>query len=384
MNLLFHSWAFPPNGGGVGVYISQMAQALAQNGHRVVVATGRAAQKPAFERHGDIHIHRFYDRREIGSPRVTKRVLELCREFCIDVIEGADYLGDCAGLLVRKGRPPVLIKAHSCNTLRVLHESLVLYPWQRMMIRLALLRNFTTTRRERRCLEDADLLLTSSRRILVEMDKQGLKLPARRRIVANPIRPHRVAHDREAKVPTVLFVARKDFGKGIQYLPGIVAGLHRDFPRFRMEIVGPDSYARGIGSMQAWLQRRLAGFEDNVLFHPRLSEEALAKAYQRAWVVVLPSRWDTFPTVLLEAMSWGKPVVASPHGGMPEMLAGTRCRTVSPDDPGFVSMIRDFLANRRLRKAAGCSLFAKAFARYNPKGVADAYVRAIRLEGLVS
>jgi glycosyltransferase involved in cell wall biosynthesis len=361
-----------------------MSQALAKNGHKVVIATGRAAGKPDVETHGDIRIFRFYGRADIGKPWVTERVLELCRDFRIDIVEGEDYLGDCAGLLKRRHRPPVLIKAHSCNTLRVLHESLILYPWQRLMIKLALLRNFDTSRRERCCLGNADLLLTSSKRILQEMEKQGVKLPSQCMIVANPIRLHRVAHDQEATVPTVLFVGRKDFGKGIQYLPGIVAGLSRLFPDLRMEIVGPDSYARGVGSMQAWLEQQLGGLKRYVVFHPRLSERDLEAVYRRAWVVALPSRWDTFQTVLLEAMSWGKPVVASPHGGMPEMLAGTLCRTISPDDGAYFSMIKDFLNSRRLRKTAGYSLFARANAAFTPRLVADEYVKAIRSAGLVT
>jgi len=138
----------------------------------------------------------------------------------------------------------------------------------------------------------------------------------------------------------------------------------------------------GIGSMQVWLQRKLGDLGRHVVLHPRLTEKELETVYQRTWVVVLPSRWDTFPTVLLEAMSWGKPVVASPHGGMPEMLAGTLCRTVPPESETFLSMIRDFLKSRPLRKRVGCSLFAKAAASYNPRLVADEYVRVITATGL--
>ena len=376
MNILFHSWAFPPNGGGVGVYISHMAEALSHNGHRVFIVTGSARGRAAEEKRGNVTIFRRYDRADIGRPWVCEEVLNLCEKFSVDIIEGQDYLGDCQALLKKKSRPPVVIKVHSCNALKVLYVSQILYWWQRVMIRAALLRQHATTRRERYCIEHADMLLAPSKRIFDEMEKQGLKLPEKRSVVPNPIGLNRISFDREAPVPTVLFVGRKDFGKGIQYLPGIVRALAAHFPDFLMQIVGPDSYARGVGSLQGWLEKKMGTLINNVRFHGSIPGHQLVKFYQRAWVVILPSRWDTFPTVLLEAMSWGKPVVASPHGGMPEMLTGTLCRTAPPDSEKFITLIRNFLESKRLRKIAGCSLYAKAWRAYRAELVAKCYLDA--------
>jgi len=51
-------------------------------------------------------------------------------------------------------------------------------------------------------------------------------------------------------------------------------------------------------------------------------------------VFVLPSRWESAPYALLEAMASARPIVATRVGGMPEMLDDGRCGAlVEPEDP---------------------------------------------------
>ena len=63
-------------------------------------------------------------------------------------------------------------------------------------------------------------------------------------------------------------------------------------------------------------------------------EEALAGLYRDALFVVVPSVWpDPCPTVALEAMAWGRPVIASATGGLTEIVAdGVTGLLVAPKD----------------------------------------------------
>ncbi len=351
-----------------------MSRALASCGHRVVVVTGRAQGLPAEETAPNFKILRGYDQGEIGSRRVLRLVLDAAREHAVELIEGADYLGDCARLLKVRQRPPVVIKVHSCNILKVLHESQVLKRWQRPMIAAALLRNWRQTRRERVSIEAADMLTAPSARILLELERQGVNLPRKKAVIANPVMPLDGGNQVEAAVPTLLMVSRLDIGKGIQYLPRIVSRLARDCPGLRLEIAGSDAYARGLGSLKKWLVGQLGNLAQYVSFLGHLEQWELVAAYARAWVVILPSRWDNFPTALLEAMSLGKPVVASPHGGMPEMLHDTLCPAVLPESTAFVDHIRRFLGDRQLRRAAGDSMRLKAASAYSPQEIVSRYL----------
>ncbi len=361
----------------MGTYVSNMAKALGQMGHRVIVVTGKIHGRPAEENWHNVTVLRCYDAGDIGSPWLTRKVLALCRDFSVDLIEGQDYLGDCYDLLKHYRRPPILIKVHSCNVLKVLHDSQIWYWWQHFTIRASLFRQYSTTHRERYCIENADLLLGPSQRIFSEMERQGLALPRKRCVVPNPVWPQRISFHREAPNPTVLFVGRKDFGKGVQYLPGIASDLSKKFPNFIMQIVGPDSFARGVGSIAEWTKKRLQAVQKHIVWYDHIEKARLEELYQKAWVVILPSRWDTFPTVLLEAMSWGKPIVATPNGGIPEMLDGTSCRTAAPESKAFVNLITHLLENRKFRKTLGCRLYAKVSRDFNPETVAGRYIAAV-------
>jgi glycosyltransferase involved in cell wall biosynthesis len=66
-------------------------------------------------------------------------------------------------------------------------------------------------------------------------------------------------------------------------------------------------------------------------------------------VVVVPSRADALPLVLLQAMAYGRPVIASAAGGIPEAAAHpVEALLVEPDDPrALAEAIRQTLGNPR-------------------------------------
>lgn len=377
MNVLFHGWEYPPNGAGVGMYMHYMARALNKAGHHVVVVTGRAPGRPEQETAEEGLVYRAYDRAEVGAAKNRGRVLALAREHRIDWIEGADHLGECAGLLREKNRPPVVIKVHSSNALRVLRDSQVLYPWQRWTIALACLRSRRTIADERATLRHADILLAPSERVLEELRKQEGRTVSKVRVVPNPVEIPDGWQNREAGVPTILLVGRIDVGKGIQYLPRLLEHVARKQPEVVLEIAGGDTYARGLGSMQKWLERLLGENARRIRFLGRLNPGQLDEAYRRAWVVVVPSRWDNFPTAVLEAMARAKPIVASPHGGMCEMLGRTESVIADPATPEFAEAVWSFLDREPLRRSAGQSGRRKAQEAYAPGVVAAQYVDAV-------
>lgn len=373
---MFHGWEFPPNGSGVGGYIAAMSRALVAAGHRVVVATGQASGRPAVEEGPCGIIHRLYGRNEIYAPAVTQRVLELARREQVDWIECADHLGEGARLMRCRNRPPVVLKVHSSNAIRVVRDSEVLHAWQRLAIPLALARNGRQFMAERNSLRWADLVLVPSRRLVQELVKQGLRPAEELTVLPNPITLREGARQ-EAAVPTLLVVGRISIGKGIQYLPALMRALAPRFPDLRLEIAGADGYARGLGSLKQWLVGQLGNLNERVSFLGVLGPAELEAAYRRAWVLALPSRWDNFPNAVLDAMAYGVPIVASPHGGMPEMLEETGCPIADPATPEFARQAEILLTAAALRKQVGETARAQALARYHPAKIAQEYVEIV-------
>jgi glycosyltransferase involved in cell wall biosynthesis len=87
----------------------------------------------------------------------------------------------------------------------------------------------------------------------------------------------------------------------------------------------------------------------DVTFVGRLSGEPLWQRYREAAIVVVPSIWpEPCPTVVLEALAHGRPVVGSRTGGIPDLVEhGVSGLLVPPRDPAaLASAIGELLADR--------------------------------------
>jgi glycosyltransferase involved in cell wall biosynthesis len=62
------------------------------------------------------------------------------------------------------------------------------------------------------------------------------------------------------------------------------------------------------------------GINDRVCFYGRLGREMLEELYSRADIFVFPSLWESFGMVLVEAMSYSLPIVATDVGAIPYLV----------------------------------------------------------------
>jgi len=130
--------------------------------------------------------------------------------------------------------------------------------------------------------------------------------------------------DAESKI--VLFVGRLIPRKGIRTLLECFRLCVARRPDLFLVIVG-DGPLRGLvdSTIEKWGMRR------KVRVEPYLQDIALHQVYQGADVLVLPSIAEGLPTVLLEAMFYGCPTVASDIRGIRDSL-GDRTRLVPVGD----------------------------------------------------
>jgi glycogen(starch) synthase len=377
MKILFHSWEYGTGSGGIAQYMHQMATGLGDHGHRAFVVAGRREGFPEVEETAYGRVYRMYDRSDVRSPWLTERVLELAVKHQVDVIEGADHWGECAGIIQRASRPPVLIKYHGCQIVNALTSAEVVYPWQRLTVGIALMRIRSQRHAERICVERADMVQAPSQKIVDDFTEQGTPLPEKLEIVPNMLarcpKPSSGVHE-EASRPTLLYAGRLELRKGLQYLPGIVREVRRKFPDV-LELAGNDCYARGLGSLREWLRRQFVGMEDNVRFLGGLDGAALDAAYRRSAMLVFPTKWDNFPMSVLESMGYAKPVVTTRNGGMPEMLKGTGAVIADADNDEFSRGICNFLADSDLRTRVGKACRERVLSHYMTDQVVEQYIR---------
>jgi glycosyltransferase involved in cell wall biosynthesis len=101
----------------------------------------------------------------------------------------------------------------------------------------------------------------------------------------------------------------------------------------------PMAVLAGDGPIAAWAARQAArgGLGDRVRFLGQTPRRAVSLWMNAADVLVLPSRNEGCPNVVLEALSSGTPVVASRVGAVPDLVDETCGLIVEPGDPTALS-----------------------------------------------
>jgi glycosyltransferase involved in cell wall biosynthesis len=135
--------------------------------------------------------------------------------------------------------------------------------------------------------------------------------------------------------PFVLFVGRLASNKGLLPLVQAFAAVARDHPDAQLVLIGEE------GGMRAAVEASVAhlGLRDGVRILGHVPDDTvLADAYREARLAVLPSEYEAFGLVLLEALAQGTPVVASRVGGIPEFVPDGRAGLlVPPNDAGALA-----------------------------------------------
>lgn len=129
--------------------------------------------------------------------------------------------------------------------------------------------------------------------------------------------------DRQGPIK-LLFVGRFDRQKGLSWFLRVFAQLPKD--RFRLLAIGGH-----VRDEDAKIRSK-----DNLQVLNWRSSEELDSYYDEADLVVVPSRWETFGLVVVEAMRRGCPVLASNRGALPELMSGADCGANLPLDNDIV------------------------------------------------
>ena len=177
----------------------------------------------------------------------------------------------------------------------------------------------------------------------------------------------------------VLCVSRLVPKKGIDVLIDAFVPLARTHPDLVLEIAGS-------GPLLDALEARVhaLGLGARVRLLGRLTSDDVARAYQRCAMVVLPCRVDErgdrdgMPTVLVEALARGVPVISTDVAGVPELVRdGDTGLLVPPDDPPALAAAIGRLADDRALAArlgaAGRTLVRDEF----DPGTSTARLRAV-------
>ena len=182
--------------------------------------------------------------------------------------------------------------------------------------------------------------------VLTEEDKEAWGSLSNIEVIKNPI-PEMPAGKAALQTKQVLSVGRISFQKGFDRLLRAWTLVTPHFPDWQLVI-------RGNGDAASLLQlAQELGVAGTVSIKPATAK--ISEEYLNSSVYVMSSRYEGFPMVLMEAMSYGVPVVsfACPCG--PKELVGADYGTLVPngDIEGLANGMMKWMKDEKLRRSGG-------------------------------
>jgi glycosyltransferase involved in cell wall biosynthesis len=330
-----------PSGGGLASYLGRMTALLRDLGHEVEVFTLSHHPPLAVQCEGirvqrvqpldtwltrTLACHWRLHRRVSGVVNALRGAAGLAqalaareREAPFDLVQSSDY--GLAGLCVprRRGRPHLT----RCSWLRSAYEAAAgcALTFDNRMLRYL----------ERRCLRRADAVYAPSRFIAQQAQREARRPVAVLRPPL-PTAPGRFASagaaaDARPLPPRYLvYVGQLSPLKGCDVLAAALPQAWAVEPELRMLWIGAE--VRG-GTFNQWAQH-WGPHRSQVAWLGSVPRDELRQLVSGAAALVCPSRCDNLPNTVIEALSWGVPVIGSAGASIDELVIHGRSGLLGP------------------------------------------------------
>lgn len=294
--------------GGAGTVVSEMARRLADEGREVVVIL--VADEVDFPGDGIVQLRAVSpgqpDQEAPNPAMAASRAAALAvaelRPGDGDVIEFIDFWGLAYWTLTRRpqlGLQSARIGVRFHGPMHLIFEAVgrELSPYERHM--------------EIDAYRLADFVVVPSR-AMSELVMERYEIPPDRIVIgAPPVPDVGFADYSPGTTPEILYFGTISELKGApDFLAAVVPILRRD-PDTRAVLVGGDGWSISEGAFMTAILRDSIPPEvaDRIEFRGRVGRSELVDALRSAWVVVLPSRFETFCLAAHEVRQLGLPIV---------------------------------------------------------------------------
>ena len=312
-DVLMLSWEYPPNiVGGLAIHVAGLSRALVRRGDlRVTVLTPGGQGQPHLVQEDGVEIVRLgcnpFDRLPAlkAAADMNARFVALAEGLVGEhtIVHAHDWMTAQAGCALslhhhlpllatfhssERGRSGQLSQPRPNPEIQALERQLFLGAHRRLAPSAAMAREIAAN--------------YGSRSTLVVPNGVDLPTPA----------------PEACRVPgRILYVGRLVQEKGLAHLLQSLAAVRAVLPAAHLAIVGD-----GPERPALLRQMRRLQLDGGVEFLGQLPPDAVAKQRAAAQVAVVPSYYEPFGLVALEAMAWGVPLVASDVGGLREFTEG--------------------------------------------------------------
>lgn len=394
MRVLMVSWEYPPVVvGGLSRHVHALARHLVADGHEVVVlcrhvagtdaethpTTDRAADGVRIIRVAEDPLHVTFERDLVAwtlamGHAMIRAGVELLRDWRPDVVHAHDWLVTHPAIaLAEAARVPLVGTIHATEAGR--HSGWLSHPLNQQVHSV-----------EWWLANRSDALITCSRAMRAEVAHLFDVEAAEIHVIHNGIeeRTWQVSQDEidEARArhtadgaPLLLFFGRLEWEKGVQDLLDALPGIRRHHPGTRLVVAGKGRHLEPLIE-----QARKLRIRRSVDFVGHLSDRDLRAILAGADAVVLPSRYEPFGIVALEAAAAKAPLVASTAGGLGEVVVDgeTGLAFIPGDVPALTTAVRAVLDDRPAAARRAATAQARLAADFDWARIAEATAEVYR------
>lgn len=385
MRILLSSLTYAPQLNGQSIFVQNLAEGMAAQGHEVLTLTAGGPGLPPQQRQNGVRVlrlpalHLGFIHKDLWLPLPLRQFIwETIDQFQPQVVHVHDPspLGQAVAVAARRRRIPLIITHHTGPAVTApylrLRQTAVKQvvddvAWKAVIAHL----------------NQANLVTVPSNYSATMLQKQGLRAPVRVipcGVQRNVFRPDlcvdRVAGRRQYGLDPqkclFLYTGRLDVEKNLEIV--LQAAAMVEEPDIELAIAG-------YGPVEAHLRELAARAAKPERFHflGQVSHTALPALLNIADVFVMPGAVESFSIATLEAMACARPIIAANASALPELVEeGVNGFLFQPDQPEAIAQAMTTLAVcQTQRQAMGQASLVKAEA-YSLERLQAAYEQVYR------
>ena len=363
MKVAIVTYRYPPQPGGVAASMGNLAKGLADLGHEVVVYSTRLPGGSSEEAPGRIRVNRTINITGVQLMYgVLPNVFGLVRSLSEDkpdvmILNGVGHFESVLASEYARFIPQIMV-AHGSATMYYRPDR----PWYHHAAWKVFIETFG-----KHMLKRVDTIIALALYELPNWEHLGVPLKKVRVIpwgvtddCFQDINPEDFKMRHGVGGRMILFAGNLVPQKGPQLIIRALAGLVSTYPDVKAIFVGPSTpFKRELVALSEALS-----LSENVMFLGYVSRIELLRAYAACDIFVHPSDYEAFGLAIVEAMAFGKPIVACNVGAVPSLVERNACGILVPqrDVVKLRQAIRRLLDDPELRDKLGSN--ARSAARH--------------------
>ncbi len=353
--------------GGISSYLINATKILKKEGHTVKILSSDVDPE---EKHSDkkAYVYSDYKFRSFNKYRIIRLIMsifnpfsylkikQILKEFKPDIVHLNNFLNIASpSILCCLKNIPTILTIHdysiACPTgFRMLPLKVCNLSYGKNCIKCIGIKGYYYEKIKRkiseRLFKNIDLFITPSIKLKKDLMKTGI-LNIRNIYTGIKL----LEYSKLIEGNNLLYVGRLSKEKGVKYLLKAMIDITKKIPTVHLNITGSGPEKENLEELIKELK-----LEKKVSFIGQVPNKEIEWYYKISNILIVPSICEeVFPLVGIEAMSVGRPVIASRVGGIPEWLDdGKTGFLVDPGNPPQIAeKVIQLFTNRKLMEKMG-------------------------------